>query len=243
MDGMSPVFNTNCVMDNHANRCRAVRGSISTALYVRAVPLRHGLCQNTLTGSILGPLRPQPRSLITKQYRGIWHCPVCPTQLRFEFSRGVIIMKWVKAAAVGVLGSLVMFLFMMFGIYVTGMAPFNVPPSAAFLLSLGLPGMPLNLVIHFGYGAMGSIVLVSLFQKSTDYLKGFGLAIFLWLIMMFIYSPVIGWGIFGFGPMDLPADAPLHLEPGLGYPIITLGLHLAYGAIIGCLNPRWTLQN
>lgn len=40
-------------------------------------------------------------------------------------------MKWLKAATVGALGSLVMFLLLMLGIHGTGIAPFNLPPSAA----------------------------------------------------------------------------------------------------------------
>lgn len=43
-------------------------------------------------------------------------------------------MKWIKAGTIGALGSLVMFALIMFG----GIAPFNLPPSAAFLEKLGI---------------------------------------------------------------------------------------------------------
>mgnify|MGYP006295375231 CR=1 FL=1 len=42
-------------------------------------------------------------------------------------------MKWVHAAVAGLIGSLVLFVVMIPGVHVTGMAPFNMPPSAAFL--------------------------------------------------------------------------------------------------------------
>jgi hypothetical protein len=151
-------------------------------------------------------------------------------------------MRWVKSALVGALGSLVMFIIIMVGIHGTGIAPFNVAPSAAFLVSLGIPTIPLALVVHFGYGALGSLVLVGVFRESTNWIKGIGLALFLWLVMMVIYSPIIGWGMFGSATVDLSPKASLYLEPGLKYPVMTLILHLIYGGIIGWLNPYWTLN-
>jgi len=149
-------------------------------------------------------------------------------------------MKWTKAAIVGLIGSLVMFLLMMLGIYGTGIAPFNVPPSAAFVIKLGLPAKPLALIVHFGYGAFWSLLLVYWYEERTDIKKGLGLALIAWLIMMVIYSPIIGWGFFGFGDaFTLAPSSPLYLEAGPKYIISTLVLHLIFGAIIGWGNPRW----
>ncbi|MDZ7690153.1 MAG: hypothetical protein U5K69_03180 [Balneolaceae bacterium] len=147
---------------------------------------------------------------------------------------------WTKAGIVGLVGSLIMFLFMMLGIHGTGIAPFNIPPSAAFLTKLGLAAGPLPLIVHFGYGAFWSILLVYLFKNKTDLGRGIGLALAAWLIMMLIYSPIIGWGVFGFGTAHTlaPSD-PLYLEAGPKYLIMTLALHLIFGAVIGWLNPKW----
>lgn len=59
--------------------------------------------------------------------------------------------------------------------------------------------------------------------------------------MMIVYSPIVGWGFFGFGGVGstLPPDDPLYLAPGPQYLVATLVLHLIYGAIIGWLNPLW----
>lgn len=147
-------------------------------------------------------------------------------------------MQWLKAALVGALGSLVMFLIMMFGIHVTGVAPFQMPPSAAFLTRLGLNVGPLPLLMHFGYGAFWSVVLVFLFRDRADVLRGLGLSVVLWLFMMVALSPLIGWGLFGMAnTAELPAR--LQLESGIRYLVLTLMLHLIYGAIIGWLNPVW----
>jgi len=147
-------------------------------------------------------------------------------------------MKWLKSAVVGALGSLVMFLLMMFGIHGAGIAPFNLPPSAAFLETLGLNMGPLPLLAHFGYGATWSLVLVGLFGADTNVKRGMYLAIGLWLFMMLVYSPIIGWGVFGFGSSH-EAGSMLHLGSPIKYIVATLVLHLIYGGIIGGLNPAW----
>ncbi len=148
--------------------------------------------------------------------------------------------SWTKAGIVGLIGSLIMFLLMMLGIHGTGIAPFNIPPSAAFFTKLGIAVGPLPLLVHFGYGAFWSILLVYLFKQQTDITKGLGIAIAAWLIMMLIYSPIIGWGVFGFGDGHmLDPSNPLYLEGGPKYLISTLILHLIFGLVIGWLNPKW----
>ena len=147
-------------------------------------------------------------------------------------------MKWIKSAVVGALGSLVMFLLMMFGIHGADIAPFNLPPSAAFLETLGLNVGPLPLLVHFGYGATWSLLLVGLFGADTNVRRGLSLAIGLWLFMMLVYSPIIGWVVFGFGSSYEPGTT-LHLGSPIKYIVATLVLHLIYGWIIGGLNPAW----
>ncbi|MFQ5929604.1 MAG: hypothetical protein ACE5MK_07885 [Acidobacteriota bacterium] len=149
-------------------------------------------------------------------------------------------MKWVKAAVVGILGALVMFIFIAFAIQ-RDIAPFNIPPSAAMLTKLGINVGPLPLLVHLGDGAFWSMVLVFLLREHTNVWNSMGLGVALWLNMMIIYSPVLGWGFFGFGGSGstLAPDHPLYLAPGPKYLIATLVLHVIYGAIIGWLNPLW----
>lgn len=151
-------------------------------------------------------------------------------------------MTYLKAAIAGIVGSLVMFIIMIVGIHVTGFAPFNIPPSAAFLVKLGLPTKPLALLIHFGYGAFWSIVLILVSQQRPSIPKGLLLALALWLVMMIVYSPIIGWGFFGFGDTS---DLPEKLQLGLGikFLVMTLALHLIYGALIGWLNAVWVAND
>jgi len=98
-------------------------------------------------------------------------------------------------------------------------APFNVAPSAAFLHLLGLNVPILALLLHFGYGAAGSAVLLWLFWDRTGVRNGVGLAVVLWLGMMLVLSPMLGWGFFGWpGTPDRPAGDPLYLQGGMLLP-------------------------
>ncbi|WP_138429669.1 hypothetical protein [Fodinibius saliphilus] len=146
-------------------------------------------------------------------------------------------MKWVKSAITGLVGSLVMFIIMTVGINVTGIAPFNIPPSAAFLYTLGLNIGPLPVIVHFSYGIFWSVALYFFLKDNVSIKNGIYLAIALWAFMMIVLSPIIGWGPFGFGSANkLAVDSPLYLETGPKYLIMTLLLHLIYGSIIGWGN-------
>lgn len=143
-------------------------------------------------------------------------------------------MKWLKAGLIGALGSLLMFILIQLGIG-SDIAPFDVAPSAAFLEAIGFNVGPLPLIVHFGQGIFWSIVLVAVFGRGVDLVKGLGLAVILWLVMMVVYSPMIGWGFFGFGASETVAS----LGSPIKYVVATLVLHLVYGATIGWLNPVW----
>jgi hypothetical protein len=148
-------------------------------------------------------------------------------------------MRYLRAALVGFLGSLLMFVVMYVGIHVTGVAPFNLPPSAALLERMGLNAPPLALVVHFGYGGFWAIVLVAAFQEGATIWTGLGLAGTLWLFMMVVLSPLIGWGVFGSAAGAIPSSEPLALSSTLKYVVMTGILHVVYGAVVGGLVPRW----
>lgn len=148
--------------------------------------------------------------------------------------------KIFSIALAGFLASLVIFLMIYLGIHITNLAPFNVPPSAAFLYNLGIEGDSYALLLHFCYGILWSFVFVGAFEDDVSVPKALGLSIILWIFMMVIYSPLIGWGIFGLGyANNLAPSHPLYLEEAFSYMIITLLVHLAYGWILGYLNCKW----
>jgi hypothetical protein len=147
-------------------------------------------------------------------------------------------MKWLKAAVVGLLAALVMFVIIQ-GLIRAGLAPFNVAPSAAFLIAQDLPAVPWAAILHFAYGALGSIVLVALCRRRVTLGAGLLWGVVLWLIMMLVHSPLIGWGVFGMTATELAEDAKLYLAPGPKYAVAALVLHLVYGLIVGLGNKWW----
>jgi len=150
-------------------------------------------------------------------------------------------MRWIKAGAVGALGSLIIFAAMVVGVKVTGAAPFNLPPSAAFLEALGLNVGPLAVIAHFAYGIVWAWILLALFGRGVTVANGLGVAGFQWLLLMLVYAPVIGWGVFGLGgpAHTLPVTDPLYLGSSAKFIVMTLVLHAVYGALNGWLIPRW----
>ncbi|MDZ7771724.1 MAG: hypothetical protein U5K31_03145 [Balneolaceae bacterium] len=145
----------------------------------------------------------------------------------------------------GFVASLVMFVFIFLGVHVTGLAPFNVAPSAAFLYNIGVEVPIYAVLLHFAYGILWGYVLVFTFEDDLTVSKALGLSMVLWLFMMVVYSPLIGWGIFGYGYAHLLSPGhPLFLQAGLAYVSVTLVLHLVYGAVLGLATTRqWLLES
>lgn len=145
-----------------------------------------------------------------------------------------------QIALAGFLASLIMYFLLYLGINATGIAPFNITPSAAFLYNLGIAGNHYALLLHFSYGILWSYVFVYTFEEDVSVYKAIILAIILWLFMMIVYSPLIGWGIFGLGyAHNLPAAHSLHLDGAIPYMSITLAVHLIYGLTLGYLHNLW----
>ena len=150
-------------------------------------------------------------------------------------------MKWIKAIVAGLVAGLVMFIVLAMGTN-TGMAPINVPPSAAFLgATTGIQSPLLAALLHFAYAAFGSVLLVAIFGRRTNITKCLLVALVLWLILMVVYSPIIGWGFFGAGGPnhELPPESPLFIGAAGPYVLITLVLHAIYGLIIGWMDQAW----
>jgi len=151
--------------------------------------------------------------------------------------------NWLLVAGVGLLGALAMYAIMK-PLLAAELCPFNVAPSAAFALAFELPAPAwMGLAIHFGYGALGSLLLVTLMRQlklAITIWHGLGFAALLWLILMLGYSPLLGWGYFGFHATGtaLPPDHPLHLSRPIEYLVATFTLHVVYGAILGSLNRK-----
>lgn len=107
---------------------------------------------------------------------------------------------------------------------------------------MNIPPKPAALLLHFGYGFAWAVLMYAIFRERVSLVNGMGVAFGQWLLMMIVLTPLIGWGLFGFGGAGhaLPASAPLYPGNPIKYVGLTLVPHLIYGALNGWLIPRWT---
>lgn len=84
-------------------------------------------------------------------------------------------------------------------------------------------------VVHFGIGAMWGLLFAlaySVIPGASAVVKGMLLGAVAWLVMMLVVMPMAGVGLFG-------------MKMGLMAPMMTLLLHLIFGAVMGLVygNP------
>ena len=108
------------------------------------------------------------------------------------------ISELAKAGGVGVVTAL-----LLTGVMVTamkfGLSPMPKPLGLAFaetVLGRALP-LPVGLLFHILYVAFWSIAYVSLFRDSLSLTKALVLGGLLWIAVLLIFFPVVGWGFLG----------------------------------------------
>lgn len=112
----------------------------------------------------------------------------------------------------------------------TGLAPMPRPIPVAIigkLLDGGLSTSALAILAtasHLAYGGVWGAILAAATPPVTIG-KGLGLGVFLWLLMNVAVLPWLGWGLFG-------------RAVTLRIAVVTLILHLIYGAAYGWLMDR-----
>lgn len=138
-----------------------------------------------------------------------------------------------RSGAAGLIAGIVMFIPMVYLVKIAGAAPFNIPPSAALLKSLSLPHQPpIAPILHFLYGIAAAIVFVALFQNNLTLFKALAFSGVMWLILMLVFSPIIGWGVFGTADTsNLPQALQLGAKPK--FIIVTLVMHIIYALVMG----------
>lgn len=146
-------------------------------------------------------------------------------------------MKWFKTIFIGILATFAMDVSMKGLMAIAGVMPTNIHPAAAFLYNLGIQGQTFSVLLHYCYGTLWALVFVYAFEQSFSIKKAIGLSLVLWLFMMMVYSPVIGWGFFGIGNARLlDSIHPLYISSTIEYLMMTLSVHLVYGVTLGLLS-------
>lgn len=125
--------------------------------------------------------------------------------------------SWPRAIGIGI-GVSIITAIVMVALLKAGVSPFPKPPSLAFaetLLGRSLP-MPVGLLFHTAYVTFWSVVFVRYFPRK-NLLTALGLAVALWMVILAVFFPVIGWGFAGLaiGPKLIVMSAMPHLLFGL----------------------------
>lgn len=125
--------------------------------------------------------------------------------------------SWLRAVGIGVLVS-VLTAAVMLAAASAGLAPFPKPPSLAFaetVLGRDLP-LPVGLLFHTVYVTFWSAIYVRYFPRRSLG-TALALAAVLWLVILAVFFPVVGWGFAGLSvsPRLVPASFVPHLLFGL----------------------------
>lgn len=119
-----------------------------------------------------------------------------------------------KAIGVGV-GTAVLLSAVMVPALRLGISPLPQPLGLAFaetVLGGPLP-LPVGLLFHVVYVAIWAVVYVALFRHALTIGNAVLLGLFLWLLVLVVFFPVVGWGFLGLaiGPPLIVASLVPHL--------------------------------
>ena len=119
-----------------------------------------------------------------------------------------------KAIGIGVLTALLLSAVMV-PAFKSGIAPLPKLPSVAFAeLFLG-PNVPLpvGLFFHVVYVTFWAFVYVKIFRDRLTFLNALWLGLALWVVILIVFFPVIGWGFLGMAitPKLIPASLVPHV--------------------------------
>ena len=103
-----------------------------------------------------------------------------------------------KAAGIGVVTALLLTAIMV-PMMKLGISPLPKPLGLAFaetIIGKALP-LPVGLLFHVAYVTVWSVVYVMLFKDRLTFLNALWLGLALWVGVLVVFFPVVGWGFFG----------------------------------------------
>jgi hypothetical protein len=126
-------------------------------------------------------------------------------------------LSWERSIAVG-LGTAILTSLVMVSLMKTGISPLPQPLGLAFASTLfdrTLP-LPVGLLFHIVYVSFwGTVYARYLPERSLS--AAFIMAFILWLLVLVVFFPIVGWGFAGFAisPKLFPASLLPHVLFGL----------------------------
>ncbi|HZA67536.1 MAG TPA: hypothetical protein VE592_11335 [Geminicoccaceae bacterium] len=119
-----------------------------------------------------------------------------------------------KAIGIGI-GTAVLLSAVMVPALRLGVSPLPKPLGLAFaetILGAPLP-LPVGLLFHVAYVTIWAVVYVVLFRHALTFSNALLLGLVLWVIVLLVFFPVVGWGFLGLavGPQLIVASLVPHL--------------------------------
>jgi len=103
---------------------------------------------------------------------------------------------YIKAIVVGIATAAILSL-VMIPMFKMGISPMPKPLGLAFAqFLLGEVPLPVGIVFHVAYVSFWSLVYVALFKKRT-FLNALWLGLGLWVLVLVLFFPLVGWGFLG----------------------------------------------
>lgn len=141
--------------------------------------------------------------------------------------------EWMKAIALGLATALLLSAVMV-PLTVTGISPMPKPLGLAFAQTvLGEVPLPVGLLFHVAYVTIWSVAFVVLFRDDLSFVNALLLGLWLWVVVLVAFFPIVGWGFLGLahGPRLIVASLVPHLLFAL---FLWAGCRLAFrtGAIM-----------
>lgn len=122
---------------------------------------------------------------------------------------------WTRALVLGIVVSGLLSLISITALQ-TGLTPLPGPVALVFAKTIfGADNLPLvvGLLIHTAWVTLWTVAFVALFQSRLTFLKALGLGLALWVLVLVVFFPVIGWGLLGLnhGPALILASLAPHV--------------------------------
>ncbi len=133
--------------------------------------------------------------------------------------------SWPRALGIGIAVSLITAVIMQL-LMAAGISPLPAPPSLVFaerLLGVDPLPMPVGLLFHTVYVTFWAVLYLRYFPQRSLFHASM-LTLELWLIVLIIIFPFIGWGIAGMGVS--PALIPASLLPHVLFALLLWGLDI-----------------
>lgn len=126
--------------------------------------------------------------------------------------------EWAKALGIGIANGLLLSAVMV-PLFKSGISPLPKPLGLAFaetLLGRPLP-LPVGLLFHVAYVTFWSVAFVAFLRDRLTLRNAMILALVLWVGVLVVFFPIVGWGVLGLGvsPVLIGASLVPHLLFGL----------------------------